>query len=425
MAHSGLAKGLGKKRAADALLTTTTSTRTASAVVSTAKPGGPVRTRRSRGRSGSSAPTVAASGRPGAPAVPVAKRTKLDTSTSAPPRIPGEGVWVHDSIGRKTFTMASDLRLSTVGVAYRRQCASAVIDLDTWAVESGHYDVLEADPDAAMEIYFDTLSGDSVGPQLGAVTLYGYILLRTSLNARDGSIFQKSRVALRGWRRKMPGGSRDPVDLDLIWLIATDLLDAGELDAATALAFQADGYLRPSEAIGLSGNSVVWASAGQVARGALDDKVALVIAPSEEGVPAKTGQWDETILVGEFGNRSWMRDVAKGAWRPERLFPHLTLERYERSFRRIVKKRKIVDLGITPHVVRHSAPSTDLLLGAITLPELKKRGRWASDRSVVRYGKAGRLLVAMRQVPPELAADAASAALEFPGRLLAALRSLA
>ena len=353
----------------------------------------------------------------------VASTAATRAAAVASPRAPDEGIWLDNGHGRSVFTRAGCLRLSTVGDAYRCQCVTAVCDLDAWAVENELYDQLEKDADTVMEFYFNALVSDSVGPQTGAVTMYGYVLLRTDLNARDKSVFPKCRVALRGWQREMPGKARDPVDLDMIWLIGEGFLDDGEVDCAAALALQADAYLRPSEAVGLSSSSVVFATAGQACRGALADAVALSIAPFEEGVPAKTGAFDDTVLLGTFGNRSWVREVARGAFREGPLFPGLDLTRYERGFQRITRRLGITKLGITPHVVRHSAPSTDLLNEAISLPELKKRGRWASDRSVNRYGKAGRLLIAMRKVPDDIALRSAEARLSFPGRLLAALRS--
>jgi len=126
----------------------------------------------------------------------------------------------------------------------------------------------------------------------------------------------------RGPSFRRPGSpSRvGPVDLDLIWLIGCGCFDLDELDCATALALQADAYLRPSEAIGLSGDSVVFARAGEVCSSTLGDAVALVIAPSEEGVPAKSGHFDETVMLGVVGIRAWVCDVAKAAFRTGPLF---------------------------------------------------------------------------------------------------------
>ena len=56
------------------------------------------------------------------------------------PRAPDEGFWLDDGRGRSTFTLAGCFRLSTVGDAYRCQCATAVCGLDVWAVENGRVD---------------------------------------------------------------------------------------------------------------------------------------------------------------------------------------------------------------------------------------------------------------------------------------------
>ena len=41
----------------------------------------------------------------------------------------------------------------------------------------------------------------------------------------------------------------------------------------------------------------------------------------------------------------------------------------------------------TPHRLRHSGPSHDVLHGRRTLEEIRRRGRWVSQKSVQRYTK--------------------------------------
>ena len=48
-------------------------------------------------------------------------------------------------------------------------------------------------------------------------------------------------------------------------------------------------------------------------------------------------------------------------------------------------------MDLVPYQMRHSGPSIDRVKGRRSLDECRKRGRWQSWRSLVRYEKAARL----------------------------------
>ena len=48
-------------------------------------------------------------------------------------------------------------------------------------------------------------------------------------------------------------------------------------------------------------------------------------------------------------------------------------------------------LRVTPHCFRHGGASHDRAVRARTLPEIQRRGMWASPNSVRRYDKHGRI----------------------------------
>ena len=72
-----------------------------------------------------------------------------------------------------------------------------------------------------------------------------------------------------------------------------------------------------------------------------------------------------------------------------------------------------------PHSVRHSRPSHDVLVGARSLEDVRRRGRWVSLKSVQRYTKGFILIRAMSQTPSS-ARQIGEKALEAPGKALAA-----
>ena len=67
--------------------------------------------------------------------------------------------------------------------------------------------------------------------------------------------------------------------------------------------------------------------------------------------------------------------------------------------------------------MRHSGPSVDLAMGHRTLQEVKLRGRWKADSSMIRYVKPGRVNEQMQL----LDAPARNEALLAPARLPALL----
>ena len=54
---------------------------------------------------------------------------------------------------------------------------------------------------------------------------------------------------------------------------------------------------------------------------------------------------------------------------------------------------------VTLYQLRHSGPSTDVLNEERPLYEVKKRGRWASDKPLKRYAKGGRIAEQVASLP--------------------------
>ena len=54
---------------------------------------------------------------------------------------------------------------------------------------------------------------------------------------------------------------------------------------------------------------------------------------------------------------------------------------------------------MTPYLFRHSGPPHDILTKARDLAAVKRRGRWCSERSVLRYEKAARVTSRLKALP--------------------------
>ena len=65
---------------------------------------------------------------------------------------------------------------------------------------------------------------------------------------------------------------------------------------------------------------------------------------------------------------------------------------------RALKLKQIV----TPHQLRHGGPSFDYATGALTLADIKSRGRWEADKTVRRYKKSGRINEQLQALDPDV-----------------------
>ena len=74
---------------------------------------------------------------------------------------------------------------------------------------------------------------------------------------------------------------------------------------------------------------------------------------------------------------------------------NFTYAEFAKEFTRARKKLKIKRL--VPYQARHSGASIDLCLQYRGLAETKSRGRWASEKSMLRYNKAAKLAQSMKQ----------------------------
>ena len=99
-----------------------------------------------------------------------------------------------------------------------------IAGLEAWAIGRGLGLRTPEAADSAMSDNFEWLFAQREQPQLGRWALYGFALLRLSHLGRGGHVQPKSKAALRGWLRQMPGRIWDPCPLEAAWLIVQWLL---------------------------------------------------------------------------------------------------------------------------------------------------------------------------------------------------------
>jgi len=143
-------------------------------------------------------------------------------------------------------------------------------------------------------------------------------------------------------------------------------------------------YLRPSENMRLRRKDLV-APASGVTR-----HWALLVAPEEVGVPTKLNTMDDSILL----DSEWLPWAAPALSALKEGDPDSLV--WDFDYPELITELRAAasTLGL-PRVVayqlRHSGPSVDRIRGSRTQEECRKRGRWQSHRSLVRYEKHARL----------------------------------
>ena len=169
-------------------------------------------------------------------------------------------------------------------------------------------------------------------------------------------------------------------------LILANLRQRDQNEEADALAVGLDAYLRSGEIFALRAEDIVDANEGVVA--------------IKLGVPERNERTKTGVRQGVLIDRPHVADLLrarKASRKPgERVFK-CSVEAYRRALRKACD-----DIGVDAfpaHSARHSGPSHDAAEGYRSVWAIQRRGRWASEKSVLRYMKTHALVAARAAVP--------------------------
>ena len=224
----------------------------------------------------------------------------------------------------------------------------------------------------------------------GSTLLAALVYLRDDLS-KGAPELPRARAALKGWQKVAPARSRLPPPWCVACLMINDMARRGHHACASATALTFLAYLRPSELLRIR--------VGHVTRPPRHGSSnlqhwSLLLHPYELDTPSKTAEFDESII---FDNQefSWVAQLLarliKGRGAHEPLFG-LTYQEWSSTFSLVGAELGLGMLGPpTLYQLRHGGASHELLTGARDLISVKKRGRWASDQSLRRDEKGGRV----------------------------------
>lgn len=144
-----------------------------------------------------------------------------------------------------------------------------------------------------------------------------------------------------------------------------------------------------------------------------------------EGVASKVGEFDESVTIDQpqmgFLNRYVGRCYAqkkKDGKLNERVVICETnkYKTFAAAFKDAATKLRLPQLPVA-HQLRHAGPSVDRAGNRRPLTEVKRRGRWAADRSVKRYEKSGLVDLQLAALPVPVLQFCEEALTEVPNAL--------
>ena len=74
-------------------------------------------------------------------------------------------------------------------------------------------------------------------------------------------------------------------------------------------------------------------------------------------------------------------------------------EAFSRAFAAAVSAVGIKEWGVVLYSLRHSGPSWDRATKRLSLAEIQRRGRWLSEKTVIRYERSARTLALLSEQP--------------------------
>ena len=192
--------------------------------------------------------------------------------------------------------------------------------------------------------------------------------------------------ALTGWRKLVPPQMRLPLPRAAMASIVGVLISWKLFGMAVFIRLMFDTYLRPSEAYRLTAGSVIRPRPD----GALGyGHWALIVNDACFDRPGKTGEMDESVIVDNQSIWPLLEALVHGKGPIDGLWTFAPDE--VRSMFRRAAAALGLETELTLYSLRHGGASDDLLSLRRTRKEVKDRGRWRTDQSLLRYAKRARM----------------------------------
>jgi len=232
---------------------------------------------------------------------------------------------------------------------------------------------------------------DDKHPALGDQLMNGV----TYLFPESENCFRRGWRCLKVWHRIHIEGKGGPAAEEVLRVMEDELRVAGFGTEADMMALAVDCYLREQDMVNLRFDDVSFAKGAAVLR----------LGRSSRGESSKTGR-DQGVMIDSDEIRDMLMkrkeeaEAHHGAdYRTRKVFG-ISADQYRKQWWWAVAR---VGLPVgPPHTARHTGASKDAFLGYRTQDQIQKRGRWTSERSVIRYSRTHDYANTYENVPSDI-----------------------
>ncbi|CAK9106636.1 Uncharacterized protein SCF082_LOCUS49674 [Durusdinium trenchii] len=289
-------------------------------------------------------------------------------------------------------TGMSFLEAAAITKRVRERYNRSLSALMTFLQSNGFNFSVDQQVDTGLVKYFEMKFTEGEGSHVGDYALAALLDRHPEFGKNGFRKIPHAWRALKGWRKLCPSRSRLAYPLPLWCGIAWRMIARGHLQKGVFNLLQLSTYHRPSTLLKLKKMGLVPPTSG------VTGTWSILTSLTETSDISKTGTKDDAVLLDSpFLDfiEPVLRRLAKGP--PLAPVWTFTYPEYLEVFNQCAKDLKV---EVVPYQARHSGPSIDYAAKLRTLEEIRKRGNWASRKSVTRYEKGGRLAASWNLLSP-------------------------
>ena len=202
-----------------------------------------------------------------------------------------------------------------------------------------------------------------------------------------------AQQSMKGWRRLCPPRARMPIPFEAVCLLCQAATKKKQMEVALSMMLTFVLYLRPAEVFRLRVQDIV----KPVGRKHKTYRhFAILLHPSEVGIPSKTLQYDEMLTLDlsyqQFLGPALVKHLDLNNRMPEELAFSISLQDMTDFMEEQWEGLGLAPLGpIHAYRLRHGGASHEAALSLREMTAIQARGRWQTLRSLKNYAKGGRL----------------------------------
>ena len=314
------------------------------------------------------------------------------------------------SFETKKVRFHRDGQLADMGVkaGTRKKYGMAVERFERWR-EVERVEVYNmSETDIAMAYYFQFLYSEGYPKNWASDCLNGCILECPPLKGHLAT----AAKWLKNWNSSHQTESHPPVTWPLACLIAIRMCLSGWVDEAVGVLLSFDCYLRPGELCGLAVADIAFPADARLGGFTINGMLRLR--------DTKTGPNQPVELRNELVIRM-LACLVRGKAGVDPVFA-FSYNVFGDRLKRVCSMLGLTGCGFTPHSLRAGGATFDAGRG-VSQADIKRHGRWESDKVVKTYVQTGQALPMAITLPPAVALHAKAIADELEKSFLESLPS--